>query len=285
MKVYVLVPETEMKKILANVNNPDLARNDFDHNLKNLNSNLSNNLFSNIIHGRKLMEHVSNNSQNSSSPQQTTPPNSLPSPSTSFPAKSPSPNTQAESNLNNIDHNNVSNNEKTNRSEVKEEENPSSTEDSFEKQDESIVRSSSSDSGNDFVDTITSPDSSISLEKKTQTFLGKNFHWLSKSNKNMANSLLNILVGSDAVKIEKGIITSLLSSHISDLKSFILPLYRKNGNIAPNEEFLNVISGFIPIELITNDKLKKIIKNGKSSGAGNARSGVKFFLKKWRTIL
>ena len=45
MKVYVLVPETEMKKILANVNNPDSARNDFDHNLKNLNSNLSNNLF------------------------------------------------------------------------------------------------------------------------------------------------------------------------------------------------------------------------------------------------
>ena len=87
MKVYVLVPETEMKKILANVNNPDLARNDFDHNLKNLNSNLSNNLFSNIIHGRNLMEHNNNNSQNSSSPQQTTPANSLPSPSTSFPPK------------------------------------------------------------------------------------------------------------------------------------------------------------------------------------------------------
>ena len=34
MKVYVLVPETEMKKILANVNNPDLVRNDFDHNFK-----------------------------------------------------------------------------------------------------------------------------------------------------------------------------------------------------------------------------------------------------------
>ena len=151
---------------------------------------------------------------------------------------------------------------------------------------ECINRSSSSESGTEFVDSVTSPDSSISLEKKTQTFLGKNFHWLSKSNKNMANSLLSILVATDAVKIEKGIITSLLSSHTSDLKSFIIPLYRKNGNISSNEEFLNVISRFIPIDLITNDKLKKIIKNGKSSGAGNGRrSGVKFFLKKWRTIL
>ena len=101
----------------------------------------------------------------------------------------------------------------------------------------------------------------------------------------MANSLLSILVATDAVKIEKGIITSLLSSHTSDLKSFIIPLYRKNGNISSNEEFLNVISRFIPIDLITNDKLKKIIKNGKSSGAGNGRrSGVNFFLN-WRTIL
>ena len=77
----------------------------------------------------------------------------------------------------------------------------------------------------------------------------------------------------------------MLSNHTSDLKSFIMPLYRKNGNIASNEEFLSIISEFIPIDLIINEKLKNIIKIGKSSGAGNERSGVKFFFLNWRTIL
>ena len=173
MKVYVLVPETEMKKILANVNSPDLVRNDFDHNLKNLNSNLSNNLFSNIIHGRNLLENVNNNSQNSSTPQQITPANTLASSSTSLPPKPVtlvSPNTQAPSNLANIDHNHASNNEKTIRPEVKEEENPSSLHVNFDKEVESMNSSSSSEYGTEFVDSVTSPDSSISLEKKTQNF-------------------------------------------------------------------------------------------------------------------
>ena len=166
-------------------------------------------------------------------------------------------------------------------------ESPSSSDEKFDSELQNITRSSSSsESGTEFLDSVMSPNTSTSSDKNNQKkILGKSFNWLSNTHKQMANNLLNNLVESEAVKIEKGIVISLLSKHTSDLTSFIRPLYRKNGNITSNEKFLNVICDFIPIDLITNDKLKKIIKNGNSSGTGNMAHGVKFFLENWHSIL
>ena len=101
----------------------------------------------------------------------------------------------------------------------------------------------------------------------------------------MANKLLSSLVENQIVSINKNVIHSKVSKHQDKLSVFIKPLYRKNGSITLYQDFINVICEFIPIDLIVNDKVKKIIKNGNSSGAGNMKSGVKFFLENWHTIL
>ena len=242
MKVYVLVPETEMKKILANVNMPDLSQPNLEDNLKNLNSNLSNNLFSNIIHGTKLMEKS----------HQVSLANSHPGPLINLPAASSivNPHTPPATSLSSIA-NKTSNNEKTNKVEVNDE-SPSSSDEKFDNELQNITRStSSSESETEFLDSVMSPNTSTSSDKNNQKkILGKSFNWLSNTHKQMANSLLNNLVESEAVKIEKGIVISLLSKHSCELTSFIRPLYRKNGNITSYEEFLNVICHFIPLDLI-----------------------------------
>ena len=276
MKIYVLVPETEMKKILANVNMSDLRQPNLEDNLKNLNTTLGNAMFTNVIHRTKLMEN----------PHQLSLANTQPAPLINLPAASSTArsHTPAPTSLTSIN-NKTSNNETPNKVEVNDER-ASSADEKFDSELQNTTRTSStSESGSEFLDSVMSPNTSTSsLGMNQKKFLGKTFHWLGKTHKEMANNLLNILVQSEAVKIEKGTVISLLSKHSCELSSFIRPLYRKNGNITSYEEFLNVICQFIPLDLITNEKVKKIIKNGNSTGAGDIPRGLKFFLEKWVSV-